>query len=320
MKEMPRPQQINIVFFGTPELSIKTLKELISAHFNIVAVVTQPASAKHRSNKLVPSPVAKFAASLPTKIFTQAKIDEYLIDSLAILKPNLFVVVAYGNILPKKLLSLPEFGTINLHPSLLPKYRGPSPVQTALLEGEVQTGVSIMLLDEKIDHGPILGQITLPISNLDNAITLNQHLFEQGAILLTNTLLEYVQDAKTAIPQEHSQATFTKLIKKQDGLIDWSKSAELINRQIRAYQPWPGAYSFSQNKIYKFFSSNITEQHNLQPGEVYIKKPDVLIVGTGNKNLQILELQVAGGKQLDSKTFLQGLRDNKLFFTAHPEA
>jgi len=320
MKEMPSPKQINIVFFGTPELSIKTLKELISAHFNIVAVVTQPASAKQRSNKLIPSPMAKFADSLHIKIFTQAKIDDYLIDNLTTLKPNLFVVVAYGNILPKKLLALPEFGTINLHPSLLPKYRGPSPVQTALLEGETQTGVSIMLLDEKIDHGPILSQITLPISNSDNALTLNQRLFDQGAILLTNTLLEYLKNTKTALPQNHSQATFTKLIKKQAGLIDWSKPAELINRQIKAYQPWPGAYSFSQNKIYKFFSSNIIEGCDLKPGEVYIKKPDVLVVGTGNKNLQILELQMAGGKRLDSKTFLQGLRDNKLFFTTHPEA
>ena len=316
---MPRPQQINIVFFGTPEFSINTLKELISAHFNIIAVVTQPASAKHRSNKLIPSPVEEFANSLNIKIFSQAKIDDYLIDSLATLKPNLFVVVAYGNILPKKLLALPELGTINLHPSLLPKYRGPSPVQTALLEDETQTGVSIMFLDEKIDHGPILGQIVLPISNMDNAMTLNKRLFDQGAIFLKNTLLEYLQGAKTAIPQEHNNATFTKLIKKQDGLIDWSKPAELINRQIRAYQPWPGAYSVSQNKIYKFFSSNVIEGCDLQPGEVYIKKPDVLIVGTGNKNLQILELQVAGGKRFDSKTFLQGFRDTKLFFTTNPE-
>lgn len=316
---MPKPQQINIVFFGTPEFSINTLKELISAHFNIIAVVTQAASAKHRSNKLIPSPIAKFADSLHIKFFSQAKIDDYLIDSLATLKPNLFVVVAYGNILPKKLLALPEFGTINLHPSLLPKYRGPSPVQTALLEGETQTGVSIMLLDEKIDHGPILSQITVPILNTDNAITLNKRLFDQGAVLLKNTLLKYLQDITIVAPQNHSEATFTKLIKKQDGLIDWSKRAELINRQIKAYQPWPGAFSFSKNKIYKFFSSNIIEQYDLKPGEVYIKKPDILIVGTGDKNLQILELQVAGGNRLDSKTFLRGLRENKLFFTTHPE-
>lgn len=269
-------KKIKILFLGTPEFAVPTLEALIANGQSPIAVITEPDRPAGRGKKVVVSPIKQFVDqynkqmtrnSFPSKadqndrqipIFQPEKI-KAISHKLYAIKPTLAVVVAYGQIIPKEILKIPKFGFLNIHPSLLPKYRGPSPIQAAILNGDQEAGVSIIKLDEKIDHGPILArqeleipitkhqipnkfQITIDYQNLSKKLSL------LGANLLIKTLSDYLSGKITPKPQDHTKATYTRLIKKLDGLINWNEPLETIERKIRAYNPWPSSFTFL-NKI-----------------------------------------------------------------------
>ncbi|TSC77815.1 MAG: methionyl-tRNA formyltransferase [Parcubacteria group bacterium Gr01-1014_29] len=236
-----------IIFFGTPQFSVIILQKLIQSGFVPSAVVTAPDKPAGRGQKISRSPVKVLAQSHGIPIFQPEKAsDESFLNALNNVKPDVFVIAAYGKILPKKLLDIPLKGTLNVHPSLLPRHRGPSPIQASILTGDKDTGVTLMLTDEKMDHGPIISNCKFQIANRDEITyrELHDKLANLGGELLVETLPKWIAGEIKPLPQNHEQATYTKLLTKEDGHIDWSKSAEEIDRRVRALNPWPGTWSF----------------------------------------------------------------------------
>lgn len=232
--KLRKPSRPRIVFFGTPAFGQIVLKMLLDANFNVVAVVTQPES-----------PVKALAKDHKIPVFTPDNKQKLLAThrKLAILKPKLFIVTSYGIIIPLEILGIPSKGTLNVRPSLLPRHRGPSPIQTAILEGDNETGAVIILMDEEIDHGPILSQKAVPIAPDETTPTLTAKLAHLGGKLLVETIPKYLSGKIVPHPQNHEQATFTKPIRKEDGEARWVRSNEHIERMIRAYKPWPGVWT-----------------------------------------------------------------------------
>src|SRR4051812_10388833 len=236
---------MRIIFMGTPELAAVSLRRLIATpEFQLAAVVTQPDQPKGRGLKLTPSPVKEVAqqANLPVLQPQRAR-EENFIQQLAAFKPDLIAVAAYGQILPKAILELPRFGCLNVHTSLLPKYRGAAPIQHAILNGESETGVTIMKMDVGLDTGDILTQDRTPIDASDNSQTLHDRLATLGADLLVRTIPQYVSGAIQPHPQPAEGVTHASKIKKSDGEIDWTQPAQVIWNRIRALVPWPGAFT-----------------------------------------------------------------------------
>ncbi len=236
---MPNPK---IVFFGTPEFSVKILEALYENNFAPVLVITAPDKSRGRKMTLTPSPAKEWAKKHGISV-------EHDFKNVKSANPDLFIVASFGKILAKEILEIPKFGAINVHPSLLPELRGPSPIQTTILNGEKETGVTIMLLNEKMDEGPILA-----IANLKSQISkltykeLEEKLAELGGKLLMETIPKWLNGKIKPLPQNHNKATYTQIITKKDGEIDWNESAEIIERKIRAFTPWPGVYAFVSNK------------------------------------------------------------------------
>lgn len=289
-----------IIFWGTPEFALPSLKYLDKLGI-VSAVVTQPDKPAGRGKKMVVCPVKQYSKENNLDILEPVELDQAFIDSLKKYLPATFLVVAYGRIIPQEILDLSELGALNIHPSRLPELRGPSPIQSALLRGFVTTGVSLMQLDEKMDHGPILGQIQAKIEPNENYLELSERLSQLGAGLLASHLEDYLSGELTPLPQDDSQATVCKLIKKQDGKIDWTKSAQEIHNQVRAFYPWPTAHTKLADLDIKIIKTKVVYQ-NLKPGQVN----DELVVGTGENSLQILELQPAGKKILKAAEFIRG--------------
>ncbi len=247
-------ENYKIVFIGTPEFGAIILKELIKEH-EPVLVITNPDKPKGRNNIITPSLVKELAQKLNIPVQHDFKNIE----------ADLIITAAFGKIIPKHIIDLPKYGCLNVHPSLLPKYRGASPIQTAILNGEEETGVSIMLMDEKMDHGPVLSQIKHKIDNKDYN-TLSKELAEKGAQLLIETIPKYLKGEIKPKEQNHDKATFTKIIKKEDGKIDWSRTPQEIERQIRAFNPWPGTFTFLKDKRIKILEAEVINN------ELVIKK------------------------------------------------
>ncbi|MFA4873655.1 MAG: methionyl-tRNA formyltransferase [Patescibacteria group bacterium] len=242
---------IKIVFFGTPEFALPSLRALAdSEKISVQAVVTQLDKPKGRSLQKTPSPIAQCAEELGLPVIKT----EHLINNQKVFHQlnqyhaDLYVVVAFGAILPSSLLALPAKGALNLHPSLLPRYRGSSPIQTAILNGDHETGITVILLDEKMDHGPIVAQQTILINPTDTSPTLSDRLARLGAQFLVNGMLDYANGKVQPQPQDDIHASYTKQLTKGDGKIDWSKTSDEIARQIRAYKPWPGSWTILDQK------------------------------------------------------------------------
>ncbi len=303
---------MRIVFMGTAELSCASLQALAeSAEFNVVAAVTQPDRPKGRDLKLQPSPVKQLAAraGLPVLQPEKARQPEF-IEQLRALSPDLIAVAAYGQILHQSLLDLPRYGCLNVHTSLLPKYRGAAPIQWAILNDEPETGVTIMKMDAGLDTGDILTQQRTPINPDDTAETLHQRLGEIGAKLLVHTIPEYVSGKVTPQPQPAYQATYAPKIKKQDGHIDWTQPARAIWNQVRGLMPWPGAFTFLPGPppaLLKLWEAEVVEQTG-PSGEVLRADRAGLVIGTGREALRILRLQREGGRVQDAQQFLAGHR------------
>jgi methionyl-tRNA formyltransferase len=235
--------------------------------------------------------------------------DSEIVADLAALEADAYVVVAYGRFLPDDVLALPRLGVLNLHPSLIPKHRGPSPVATTILEGDEWTGVTVMLLDSGMDTGPVLAQSDpVAVTGRDTQVTLTGRLFEIGATLLPPTLEAYASGEMTPTPQDNSLATASRLLKREDGRIDWNMSAIEIHRQVRAFDPWPGTSTMWNGQNLKVLSALIGPKDALAPGEVK-SGSDVIYIGTGAGQLEVQELQLEGKSRMSAAAFMRGYPD-----------
>jgi methionyl-tRNA formyltransferase len=305
---MKNIQDFKIVFMGTPDFSVPSLLSLIS-QTNVLAVVTQPDKKVGRKQEVTQSPVKKIALEHKIEVLQPEKVkgNFEFIKQIKDLQPDLIVAVAYGFILPQEIIDIPKYGIINVHASLLPKYRGASPIQSAILNGDKETGVTIMLIDDKMDTGPMLGQRTITITDNDNFESLHDKLSMLGSDLLSETLSKYINGEIKPVAQNESEATYCKILNKEDGKIDWNKSAEEIERQIRAFNPWPGSFTFWEGKQLRIIKALDIKVIGNKIGEVF-KTNDGIGVKCGKDALEILELQLEGKRPMTAKEFLNGYK------------
>ena len=299
-----------IIFMGTSAFAVSSLKALLEKGEDVVCVVTQPDRPKGRGRELQQPPVKEVALTrhLPLLQMQSVKVAE----SIAYLRnfsPDLFVVVAFGQILPREALSIPPHGSINVHASLLPRYRGAAPINWALINGEEMTGVTTMLLDEGMDTGPILMQRPLDIGPEDNASSLRDELARLGSELLIETIGQLKKGELKPVPQDHAKASYAPRLKKEDGLIDWKKSAQEIHNLIRGLIPWPSAYAHLEEKILKIFDSVVIEEKvKGEAGEISGVTKEGIRVITGKGSLLIRDVQLQDRKRMKVSEFLQGHR------------
>jgi methionyl-tRNA formyltransferase len=297
-----------IIFMGTPDFSVPTLKALHESQHKVLAVVTQPDRPKGRGRGLVPSPVKEVAGTFGYPVLQPHKIKEpWFVEEIIAMDPDLFVVVAYGRILPGSLLSIPRLGAINIHASLLPKYRGPAPIQWAMINGEQETGVTTMWMDEGMDTGDILLSAKVSIMPDDTSGSLHGRLAEVGAQLLIETLERLKKESLLGTPQDKSVATYAPLLKKKDGSIDWTKDAISLDAFIRGMNPWPGAFTLLSGKRLRVLQAkNLQGAAKEQPGTVLEGFPGDFNVATGRGILELKEVQLESAKRLPAKEFLRG--------------
>jgi methionyl-tRNA formyltransferase len=300
---------MKLVFCGTPSFAVPTLERLAAAGFGIQLVVTQPDRPQGRGMELAAPPVKQSALKLGLPVIQPEKIkkNEEFQAQLRALNPDAIIVVGYGRIIPPWMLELPRFGNINVHASLLPKYRGAAPIQWSIAEGETVTGVTTMLLNEGLDTGDILLQKEMAIRAEDTAVTLAPRLAELGADLLVETLRGMEQKQITAVPQDHAQATLAPILKKEDGQVDFNRIAAVIHNRLRGFQPWPGAYAQFRGRNLKFITTRPEDTpSNLGPGEMRIGD-EKLFIGCGNRTvLQLLQLQPEGKRIMSAREFVNG--------------
>jgi methionyl-tRNA formyltransferase len=304
---------MKIIFFGTSEFGAIILKKLVQAGLLPVLVVTTPDKPAGRKQMLTPPPVKVLAKAQGPEVFQPEKFNQDAIRFIQEKNPDLFVVAAYGKILPKTVLSIPQKGSLNVHPSLLPKYRGPSPVQAALLNGDKETGVSVIVLDEAMDHGPIIASSNFKIQNPKLTYpNLHNELAKIGADLLIKTIPDWIAGKIKPVPQDDSKATYTRILQKEDGRIDWSKEAMYIERQVRALYPWPGTFTTCETdgkqKMIKILKASVLPQERPigKPGQAFPSPLPGIAIQTGKDALVIEELQLEGAKPMSSKEFLLG--------------
>ncbi|MBU0485769.1 MAG: methionyl-tRNA formyltransferase [Proteobacteria bacterium] len=297
-----------IIFMGTPEFAVPSLQALINHGEEVVAVVTQPDRPKGRGRKLTPPPVKEIAetAGIPVLQPTKIRTPEFLAE-IAAFKPDIIAVTAYGRILPGPLLDLPPHGTINVHGSILPKYRGAAPIQWAVLNGEVETGVTIMQMDEGLDTGDILLPGTLPIGADDTAGSMAEKLAVLGGNLLTEALDLIRAGNLSPQKQDNSQASLAPLLTKEQGLINWQKPAFAISCLLRGLDPWPMAYTTMGDKWLRLFRPTVIEHPvSEEPGTLCRADQDGLLIATGQNYLLVREIQRQDGRRMAVEDFLRG--------------
>jgi methionyl-tRNA formyltransferase len=300
-----------IVFFGSPDFAVPALRALSAGRHRVILVVTQPDRPSGRGRKPTPPPVKKAALELNLEIFQPENVNgDESFEKLAALSPDLFVTAAFGQLFSERLLKVPSKGPINIHASLLPKYRGPAPIHRAIVDGETETGATTMYMVKKLDAGDILLRSKTPIGPEDTAETLHDRLAGIGAELLTKTLDELEAGRLSPVAQDHSKATYAPMLSKNEGRIDWSLSSERIERFVRGMCPWPGAFTFWGGKRLKIFkAAPAAGEPGASPGLVLKGFENELRVATGDGGaLGILEIQGASGKRMKIRDFLLGNR------------
>lgn len=300
---------MKIYFFGTPEFAVPSLRALAKdKSFEILKVVTQPDREGNR-RKLAPPPVKIEAEKLGLKVIQPEKINEPLIKEIEKNNPDAIVVVAYGELIPKKLLNISKFGCINVHPSLLPKYRGASPIQETLLNGDKETGIAIMKIDEQLDHGGIFVIKRVPIEKSENYTSLSIKLAEIASVMLPFVLKDIVNGIITPLQQNDSRAIFCKKISKEDGRIDFNKSAEKIINKIKALNPWPSTYFEIKGKRIKILKAEISNKKSKnKPGTIEILNKESFAIDTKDFQITPTELQIEGKPKATVKEFLNGYK------------
>lgn len=296
-----------IVFMGSPDFSIPSLQGLID-NFKVVGVVTQPDRPSGRGKLLTQPPVKTLAEKYGIPILQPEKLkDPGVFETLQTWDPDYIVVVAFGQILRQNVLDLPTYGCINVHGSILPRWRGAAPIQAAILQGDEETGVTIMKMDKGIDTGDIYTIRKLPIEKNDNTETLSKKLSVLGSTLLIETIFSLIEGKIESQKQDDSLATYAPMIHKEDGLLDFQKNAKALEQQIRAYYPWPGAYMDLNEEKIKIFAAEIINSVELKPGERKVLD-GYPVVGTSFGGLKIINIQPAGRKIINGKEFLYGYK------------
>jgi len=297
------------VFMGTPQFAVPALRRLVENGYQVPAVYTRPDKQAGRGRLLTASPVKQAAKELGLTVLQPDSLKKsQAVAELAGFKADIIVVAAYGRILPPPVLEMPEFGCLNIHPSLLPRHRGASPVASAILAGDQFTGVSIMLLDEGLDTGPVIARAQLPVMDNDNSGSLGFKLSLVAANLLVEALPEWIKGRLEARPQPEAGATCSGTIDKQDGCIDWHQSALDIWRRVRAFQPWPGCYTRWRGKTLKIIEAVPLAVAGEVAGCVVSLPDGGLAVATGDGLLQLLALQLEGKRVMTADEFLRGQR------------
>jgi methionyl-tRNA formyltransferase len=313
---------LRIIYMGTPQFAVPALETLIAGSkpglvlqegYEIVTVITRPDKASGRGKEIVYSPVKQLALSHEIPVGQPGSLKrQENIEMLAAYQSDLYIVAAFGQILPQAVLDLPRYGTLNIHASLLPKYRGVSPISEAILQGDTETGVTIMLVDAGVDTGPILLQRTIPIAEDDTTGSLTSKLAVLGASMLVEALPLWVQGKITPQTQDNRFASYTHMLHKEDGKIDWNQSADVLARKVRAFTPWPGAYTKWGDRLLKIISAHAVQTNTTletRIGTVSSGKEhgaQTLTVATGNGLLIIEKLQLEGKKVMNADEFLRG--------------
>lgn len=302
---------MKIIFAGTPTFAAVALKALIQSSHEVVGVYTQPDKPAGRGLKVTASPVKELAMSLSLPVYQPASLkDESEQKKIATLGSDVIAVAAYGLLLPSAILHTPRFGCINIHPSLLPRWRGAAPIQRTIFAGDEQTGVTIMQMEEGLDTGPILSQVTYDLSSNETSSTLHDKLAELGAQALVETLHLLEQGKIVAKPQDHSQATYANKISKEEALIDWTQPAKEIERTIRAFNPWPVAYTSWQGQNLRIWmAQTLSQEHQTSPRTILQASHEGIDIATGKGVLRVLQLQLPAGKVLPVGDFYNAKRD-----------
>ncbi|MEE8886345.1 MAG: methionyl-tRNA formyltransferase [Eubacteriales bacterium] len=305
---------MKIVFMGTPDFAVGTLEALIRAGHEVAAVVTKVDKPVGRKMELRPSPVKVCAVKNGIKVLQPAKIrgNAEFMDELKSISPDVIVVAAYGKIIPKEILELPKYGCLNVHASLLPKYRGAAPIQWAVIDGEKESGVSIMQMNEGLDTGDVIAKTVVPLDEKETGGSLFDRLAKAGAELLVETLPKVEKGEITPVPQPAESPTpYARMIRKEDGRIDWTKSAAVIERLVRGMNPWPSAFTHYNGKMLKIWEADVLPEEeddpdHPEPGTVVRAGDDGILVSTGSGLLCIRELQLEGKKRMKAADFLRG--------------
>lgn len=299
---------MRVVFMGTPDFAVGTLEAILAAGHEVAGVVTQPDKPKGRGKNMQFPPVKETALAHNLPVYQPVKVkDEEFVETLRKLEPEVIVVVAFGQILSKEILSMPKYGCVNVHASLLPKYRGSAPIQWAVINGEKESGVTTMLMNEGIDTGDMLKKVVVPLDEKETGGSLFDKLAGEGAKLLVETLKELEQGTATRTPQQDEQSTHAKMLDKKMGLIDFSKSAVEIECLIRGLNPWPSAYTGYNGKTLKIWDADVVDKEmDGEPGQVVLVNKQELFVKTGKGLLSLQEVQLEGKKRMDIDAFLRG--------------
>jgi methionyl-tRNA formyltransferase len=300
---------MRIVFMGTPEFAVPSLAALLTSEHSVVGVVTQPDRPKGRGHELAASPIKQLAVQHKIPILQPLKMkDPAFLDALSAWKPDLIAVTAFGRILPKVILDLPPRGCVNVHASLLPKYRGAGPIQWALIRGERETGITTMLMDEGMDTGAMLLQERAAITPDDTSGTLSSKLADIGGRLLIDTLARIQNGTVTPQPQGQSQATMAPLLKKEDGLLDWTLPALDLANRVRGLSPWPGAYTYLGEDRWVVWKASVLDRLVVRvlPGTIVDATKEGLVVATGDGVLRIMEFQPANSRRMSVAQYLTG--------------
>lgn len=297
-----------IIFMGTPDFAVPSFRALHQSPYDLKLVLTQPDRPKGRGRLLTPPPVKQAAQALAYDVMQPVDVrDPECMDALRAVAPDFLVVVAFGQILPSGVLKIPRHGAINVHASLLPKYRGPAPIQWAVMRGETETGVTTMLMDIGVDTGDIFLNVPTPIRPEDTSADLHDRLARMGADLLLETIHGICRGTLFPRAQNHNQATYAPMLKKDNGRIDWKRPALAIDAQIRALIPWPGAFFSLKNKRFKIHKAQSLSGVSISPpGTVMPGFPDELRIATGDGVLNIIEIQGESGKRMPIRQFLMG--------------
>ena len=303
---------MNLVFLGTPSFAVPTLERIVEAGHRVVAVYTQPDRPKGRGGALAASPVKETALRLSLPVYQPERVRRpEVVEQLKQMNPEAMVVVGYGQIIPRTIIDIPPRGIINVHGSLLPKYRGAAPIQWAIANGEARTGVTTMRIDAGLDTGDMLLKWETAIGAEENAIQLGQRMSLAGADLLVETLAATIDP----IPQDNSEASLAPILKKEDGLIDWTWPARKIFNRARGFLPWPGAYTSFRGQLFHIWKARVAEETGPgAPGSLVHLKKRLLIAGGEGTMLELLEIQIEGRKRMPAEAFLNGhhLNENEV--------
>jgi methionyl-tRNA formyltransferase len=312
---------MRIVFIGTGEIGLPTLRALLrTAGHQLVGVVTQPDKPVGREQQMQAPPIKTELAGNSIPVFQPARIrDEDAVAPLCALAPDVIVVMAYGQILPKCVLEIPSIACLNLHASLLPRYRGAAPIQAAIVAGEAETGLTVIYMNEGLDTGDVLRQTRLAISPNETGGSLHDRLAQLGPEVLLNALDLLASQRAPRIPQQEAAATYAPKLTREDGKIDWSEPAELIARKVRAFDPWPGTFTqlgdeTGKTRNLKIFRASISDQSLGDPGTIVTPSDAEVLVATGRGALRLDEVQLEGKRRMSAADFLRGFSSPRLHF------